>query len=74
MVRRGYEKMRVAAWKSLAQAFPDRSAEVVSAQAELVLTIYAGLRVMVRAGTSTALMQSTKAEVIRSLSALAGHC
>ena len=74
MVRRDYEKMRVATRKSLAQAFPDRSAEVVSAQAELVLTIYAGLRVMARAGTSTALMQSTKAEVIRSLSALAGHC
>ncbi len=51
MVLRGYAKMRAALVDALRQISPDAAPTRIEARAELVLTVYSGLRVMARAGT-----------------------
>lgn len=51
MVRRGYEKMRLATAQALSDAAPDAGKGDIDARAQLVLTVYSGLRVMARSGT-----------------------
>ena len=69
MVQRGYAKMRKAAAASLSEAFPETPPEVIAMRAEVVLTVYSGLRVMSRAGQAPDMMLSTKDEVMRMLAA-----
>lgn len=49
-MRHGYGKMRRAIEHSLNEAFPDMQAANLKARAQLVLTVYSGLRVMARSG------------------------
>lgn len=51
LVLQGYAKMRRTIEATLGDAFPDAGARL-SGQAELVLALYSGLRVMARAGTA----------------------
>lgn len=50
LVRQGYDKMRRAIIYSLTEALPDTHASILKAHAQLVLTVYSGLRVMARSG------------------------
>lgn len=70
LVRRGYDKMHRAITATLGDVITDQSANVVEARAQLVLTIYSGLRVMARAGTSVEKMEDTKSEALATISAL----
>lgn len=67
LVRHGYDKLRRAIASSLAEAFPERATEVIDVRAEVILTIYSGLRIMSRAGTPVHKMLATKDEVMRTL-------
>jgi AcrR family transcriptional regulator len=50
LVRKGYAKMRSAIAHSLREAFPNLKPSTIDAHAQLVLTVYSGLRVMARSG------------------------
>jgi AcrR family transcriptional regulator len=50
IVQRGYEKMRAAILETLTEHTPDRAPADTRVQANLVLTVYSGLRVMARSG------------------------
>lgn len=52
LVLRGYAKMRAAIADALGTAFPDAGADHIAQRAQLVLTVYSGLRVMARSGMS----------------------
>lgn len=67
MVQRGYDKMRRAIIAALSNIMPQGSAKAVGVRAELILTIYSGLRVMARAGTSDEMMSDTKDEFLGTL-------
>lgn len=65
MVQRGYAKMRKAIIASLSEAFPRMSPGIIEIRAEIILTVYSGLRVMSRAGQPSEDMLKTKEEVMR---------
>lgn len=67
MVQRGYNKMRMAIIASLSEAFPETPTEVIAVRAEVILTVYSGLRIMARTGQSADTMLATKDEVLRAL-------
>lgn len=67
-VRRGYDKMRAAIADSLREAFPAQPEAVIAAHAQLVLTVYSGLRIMSRAGTESEEMVRTKDSFLATLS------
>lgn len=66
-VRRGYDKMRMAIADSLREAHPAQSEETIIAHAQLVLTVYSGLRIMSRAGTESEDMARTKESFMATL-------
>ena len=68
LVRRGYDKMRAAIAHSLGEAFPNLPQQTISTRAEVVLTIYSGLRVMSRTGIGAEMLVATKDDVMRTLS------
>lgn len=67
MVQRGYNKMRMAIIASLSEAFPETPTDVIAVRAEVVLTVYSGLRIMARTGQSADTMLATKDEILRTL-------
>lgn len=68
LVRRGYEKMRVAIAHSLGEAFPNLPPQSIKIRAEVALTIYSGLRIMSRTGIGPEVLEASKDEVVRTLS------
>lgn len=68
MVRRGYQKMRRAIAASLSEAMPNLPVARIEARADVVLTIYSGMRVLSRGGVSGDFLMITKAEIMRSIS------
>ena len=67
LVQKGYDKMRKSIVGSLSEALPQMSPETIAVRAEIVLTVYSGLRVMSRAGQAADLMLATKDQVIKEL-------
>ncbi len=67
MVQRGYNKMRMAIIASLSEAFPETPTAFIAVRAEVILTVYSGLRIMARTGQSADTMLATKDEVLRTL-------
>lgn len=67
MVEHGYSKMRRAIISSLCETFPQMPQDTIAARAEVVLTVYSGLRVMSRAGQPADRMLATKDQVIKDL-------
>jgi AcrR family transcriptional regulator len=68
LVRRGYEKMRVAIAHALAQEAPDAGAAPIAARAQLVLTVYSGLRVMARSGLTSDALSLAKEQALAAVS------
>lgn len=66
-VRHGYEKMCGAIAHSLAEAFPELERETVEGRAQLVLTVYSGLRVMARSGIAADVLEQAKEAVLAML-------
>lgn len=69
LVRKGYDKMRRAIADALRQAFDDIPSDTKEAQAELVLTVYSGLRVMARAGIAAETLSRSKEAMMGTLAA-----
>ena len=67
LFQKGYDKMRKSIVGSLSEALPQMSPETIAVRAEIVLTVYSGLRVMSRAGQTADLMLATKDQVIKEL-------
>jgi AcrR family transcriptional regulator len=67
LVQNGYAKMRQAIIGSLSEAFLQLASETIAVRAEIVLTVYSGLRVMSRAGQTADMMLATKDQVIKDL-------
>lgn len=65
LVQGGFAKMRKAIIGALSEMFPETPPEVVAVRADVVLTVYSGLRIMSRAGEAAEMMRATKDEVIR---------
>lgn len=68
LVRPGYDKMRAAIAHSLGDSFPNQPPQTISTRAEVVLTIYSGMRVISRTGIGTEMLLATKDDVMRTLS------
>lgn len=66
LVRRGYNKMHIAIAGALIEALPGTSETITTTRAQLILTVYSGLRVMARSGVSINRMERAKDEVLRS--------
>ncbi|WP_246100939.1 TetR/AcrR family transcriptional regulator [Palleronia caenipelagi] len=64
LVERGYAKLRKALTRTLSEAFPEGASEKIAVRAEVVLTIYSGLRIMSRAAQTAEMMTATKTEII----------
>ena len=69
LVRRGYEKMRCAIAHALAQEAPDAGAAAIAARAQLVLTVYSGLRVMARSGIEFEALSLAKEQTLAAVTA-----
>lgn len=67
VVRRGYDKMRRGIAHSLAEFSPEESQSTTDARANLILTVYSGLRVLSRAGGSAETLNAAKDETMRML-------
>lgn len=67
LVQKGYAKLRKAIAASLAAAHPQMSPQTAATRAEVILTVYSGLRIMSRAGQSVDLMGDTVTEVLRTV-------
>lgn len=68
LVQRGYAKMRSAVHDSLIEAEPTLDPLLAAARAELVLTVYSGLRVMARSGIAPEVLSLAKEQAIRGVS------
>lgn len=64
MVRRGYEKMRVAIAHALVQEAPQVGSGPIAARAQLVLTVYSGLRIMARSGMTFEALSLAKEQAL----------
>lgn len=64
MVQRGYEKMRRAIQAALTEAQPDIAPPLCAARAELILTVYSGLRIMARSGIAPDILTLAKDQAI----------
>ncbi|MEO9873938.1 MAG: TetR/AcrR family transcriptional regulator [Roseobacter sp.] len=67
LVRLGYEKMRLAIAHSLSEAFPNIAPSTINGRAQLVLTVYSGLRVMARSGMEAENLSLAKDEVLQAI-------
>lgn len=67
LVQNGYAKIRQGIVGSLSEALPRMASGTITVRAEIVLTLYSGLRVMSRAGQSAEMMLATKDEVLNTL-------
>lgn len=64
LVLRGYAKMRGAIAGALNEAFPDAEAATITQRAQLILTVYSGLRVMSRSGIKGDDLEMAKTAVL----------
>jgi AcrR family transcriptional regulator len=64
LVLRGYAKMRGAIAAALSEAFPDTDAATIMQRAQLILTVYSGLRVMSRSGMKSDDLEMAKTAVM----------
>lgn len=67
LVRTGYDKMHRALVQSLGEAFPDLGADVITARARLVLTVYSGLRVMARSGIDIGALECARDALLQNI-------
>lgn len=67
LVQKGYDKIRKGIVGSLSEALPQMSSETIAVRAEIILTVYSGLRIMSRAGQAAGMILATKDQVIKDL-------
>ncbi|MGJ8546493.1 MAG: TetR/AcrR family transcriptional regulator [Sulfitobacter sp.] len=67
LVQRGYEKMRRAIAQALGEADAQGDAQVIAAQAQLVLVVYSGLRVMARSGIAVEQLELATQQALRAV-------
>ncbi|ABG31932.1 TetR/AcrR family transcriptional regulator [Roseobacter denitrificans] len=67
LVRAGYDRMRHAIAHALSEARPDMTRDARAQQAQLILTVYSGLRIMARAATNPETLQQAKDAVMINL-------
>ena len=67
MVRSGYDRMRAAIAHALHEADPQMCAETRREQAQLILTVYTGLRVMARSGAPVETLEPARTTLMQTL-------
>ncbi len=67
LVRTGYDKMRRAIVHALSQARPDMAQDARDQQAQLILTVYSGLRIMARSAKTLETLKPAKNAVMEIL-------
>lgn len=71
LVRQGFEKMRRAIADTLGEAFPDLDPSTIAQRAQLVLTVYSGLRILSRSGMTADELAMSRDDTMAALSLLA---